>query len=166
MNTQTVSLLLENKPGALARVVGILSGLGYNILSLTAAPSEDSSLTRATVVFETDTDPATYTRVVGKLNKLIPILSVVDVTGQSVLAQEMMLARLRTFRREDAEAAVQIAGNFGARIVGPAENGFELQAVACPSTMNEFVSRLRCYGTLDLVRSGLVALVPLGRRYT
>jgi acetolactate synthase-1/3 small subunit len=157
MNTQTVSLLLENKPGALARVVGVLSGLGYNIRSLTAAPAEDPSLTRATVVFETDADPMAYARVVGRLNKLIPILSAVDVTGQSVLAQEMVLARLRTFDRESAAAALQIARDFGARIA--AQDGLELQAAACPATMDEFASRLRRHGTLELVRSGLVALV-------
>jgi len=159
MNTQTVSLLLENKPGALARVVGVLSGLGYNIRSLTAAPAEDPSLTRATVVFETDADPMAYARVVGRLNKLIPILSAVDVTGHAVLAQEMVLARLRTFDRESGAAAMQIARDFGARIVGPAQNGLELQAAACPATMDEFASRLRRHGTLELVRSGLVALV-------
>lgn len=159
MDTQTVSILLENKPGALARVVGVLSGLGYNILSLTAAPSEDSSLTRATVVFETEAGPIPYARIVGKLNKLIPIVSAVDVTGRPVLAQEMMLARLHAFSRESAAAAVQTARDFGARIAGPSQDGLELQAAACPSSMDDFASRLGRFGDLTLVRSGLVALV-------
>ena len=159
MNTQTVSLLLENKPSALARVVGVLGGLGYNIVSLTAAPCEDPLLTRATVVFETGADPKACARVIARLNKLIPIVSAVDVTGQPVLAQEMVLARLHAFNRESAAAAMQVAHDFGARIAGPAQAGLELQAAACPSTMDEFASRLSRYGTLELVRSGLVALV-------
>ncbi len=159
MNTQTVSLLLENKPGALARVVGVLSGLGHNIVSLTAAPCADSSLTRTTVVFETEPDPRAFARVVARLNKLIPILSAVDVTGRPVLAQEMMLARLHAFNRESAVAAMQIADDFGARIAGPAQAELELQAAACPSTIDELASRLRSCGDLELVRSGLVALV-------
>ncbi len=159
MNTQTVSLLLENKPGALARVVGVLSGFGYNIVSLTAAPCGDLSLTRTTAVYETEADPRSYARVVARLNKLIPILSAVDVTGQPVLAQEMVLARLHAFNRESAATAMQIARDFGARIAGPAQAGLELQAAACPSMMDEFASRLRSCGDLELVRSGLVALV-------
>jgi acetolactate synthase I/III small subunit len=160
MNTQTLSLLLENRPGALARVVSALGGQGWNILSLVAAPSEDASITRATIVAENDADPATQLRMVNKLQKLIPTISAVDITSKPVLSQEIVLVRLRTaFTRQSAELQ-QIVRYFGAHAAECSPTGLEFEAVGCPVRIDEFVAELSRHGQVSFARSGLVALGP------
>lgn len=158
MNTQTLSLLLENKPGALARVVGAVSAQGWNILSLTAAPSEDAALTRVTIVAEHDADSLTQFRMVNRLQKLIPTISASDITFQSVLSREMVLLRLRNVVTARSPVVQQIAKYFGAHIADASPSGLEFQAAGSPSKIDELVAELSRFGDLSLARSGLVAL--------
>lgn len=158
MSTQTVSLLLENRPGALARVVGAVSAQGWNILSLTAAPSEDATLTRITMVAEHDADSLTQVRMVNKLRKLIPTISASDISFQSVLSQEMVLLRLKNVATPHSPGLQQIVKRFGARVADVSRSGLEFQAVGLPAKIDELVAKLGRYGNLSLARSGLVAL--------
>jgi len=158
MNTQTLSLLLENRPGVLARVVNTLSGQGWNILSLAAAPSENAEVTRATIVAENDADPATQLRMVNKLEKLIPTISAIDITSKPVLSQEMVLVRLRTALTRQSAELQQIVKYFGAQVAEKSPAGLEFQAAGCPVRIDEFVAELSRYGDVSFARSGLVAL--------
>lgn len=158
MNTQTLSLVLENRPGALARVVGAVSAQGWNILSLTAAPCEDAALTRVTMVAEHDADPLTQVRMVNRLMKLVPTISASDITRQSVLSQEIVLLRLNNVHTSHSRGLQRIVQRFGAHAADASSSGLEFQAAGTPANIDELVAELSRYGNLSLARSGLVAL--------
>ena len=90
---QTISLLVENKPGALMRITGVLSARGYNIESLTVARTLDSELSRMTIVV--DVDPELRRQVIKQMNKLINVLQAIDVTESPAVVREMVLMRVR-----------------------------------------------------------------------
>jgi len=91
---QIISVLLENKPGALLRVTGLLSARGYNIESLTVARTVDPELSRMTIVF--DVEERLRTQVVKQMNKLINVLQATDLTDTPSVCREMVLVRVRT----------------------------------------------------------------------
>src|SRR5208282_6401562 len=91
---QVISLLLENKPGALMRVTGLLSQRGYNIESLTVARTLDPELSRMTIVV--DVDAALRQQVIKQMNKLVNVLQAVDLTESPAVRREMVLVRVRT----------------------------------------------------------------------
>src|SRR5512146_3079440 len=91
---QVISLLVENKPGALMRVTGLLSSRGYNIESLTVARTLDPTLSRMTIVV--DVDPNLRAPVVKQMNKLINVLQATDLTDSPAVAREMVLLRVRS----------------------------------------------------------------------
>src|SRR6202451_2042750 len=90
---QTISILLENKPGALMRVTGVLSARGYNIESLTVARTLDPTLSRMSIVV--DIEPQLRGQVIKQMNKLINVLQASDLTDSSAVKREMVLLRVR-----------------------------------------------------------------------
>src|SRR6202000_3259756 len=90
---QTISILVENKPGALLRVTGVLSARGYNIESLTVAKTLDPQLSRMTIVV--DVEDRIRTQVVKQINKLVNVLQAVDLTESPAVIREMVLVRVR-----------------------------------------------------------------------
>src|SRR5215467_6587060 len=107
---QTISLLLENKPGALLRVTGLLGARGYNIESLTVARTLDPAISRMTIVV--DVDPKLCVQV----NKLVNMLQAVDLTELSAVSRELVLMRVRA-NGEGRTAVLKEAEIFGARVV-------------------------------------------------
>src|SRR5580704_4957153 len=91
---QTISLLLENKPGALLRVTGVLSARGYNIESLTVAKTLDPELSRMTIVV--DVEERLRDQVIKQMNKLINVLQATDLTSASAVIRELVLVRVRS----------------------------------------------------------------------
>src|SRR6516162_6663266 len=90
---QIISLLVENKPGALMRVTGLLTSRGYNIESLTVARTLDTSLSRMTIVV--DVDPNLRAQVIKQMNKLVNVLQATDLTDSPAVARELVLMRVR-----------------------------------------------------------------------
>src|SRR5579862_5457560 len=90
---QVISLLVENKPGALMRITGVLSSRGYNIESLTVARTLDPTLSRMTIVV--DVDPKLCSQVIKQMNKLINVLQAVDLTEAPSIGRELVLLRVR-----------------------------------------------------------------------
>jgi acetolactate synthase I/III small subunit len=152
---QVISLLLENKPGALMRVTGLLSQRGYNIESLTVARTLDPAVSRMTISVEVDS--ALRQQVIKQMNKLINVLQAVDLTDSPSVFRELLLVRVRT-PQETRAAVLKEAEIFGGRVVDSSTGGFALEVTGDPEKLNEFVDVMRSYGEIDVTRSGILAI--------
>ncbi len=152
---QVISLLLENKPGALLRVTGVLSARGYNIESLTVARTLDPSLSRMTIVV--DVDPTLRQQVVKQMNKLVNVLQATDLSDSPAVCREMVLLRVRA-PLEMRTAILKEAEIFGARVVDSSPEGFAIEATGPSEKLEEFIDVMRSYGDIDVTRSGSVAV--------
>jgi len=152
---QVISLLVENKPGALMRITGVLSARAYNIESLTVARTLDPELSRMTIVV--DVDPTLRQQVIKQMNKLVNVLQAVDLTDSPAVSREMVLVRVRT-SLETRTAVLKESEIFGARVVDSSTEGFALEATGDPEKLDEFIGVMRTYGTIEVTRSGVVAV--------
>ena len=152
---QIISLLVENKPGALLRITGLLSQRGYNIESLTVARTLDPQLSRMTIVV--DVEATLRQQVIKQMNKLVNVLQAVDLTESPAVRREMVLVRVRTVQ-ETRTAVLKEAEIFGARVVDSSTEGFALEATGDPEKLDEFVGVMQSYGEIETTRSGVVAV--------
>jgi acetolactate synthase I/III small subunit len=152
---QIISLLMENKPGALMRVTGLLSQRGYNIESLTVARTLDPTLSRMTI--EVDVEPNIRAQVIKQMNKLINVLQAADVTESAAVNRELVLVRVRTNQASRA-SVLKEAEIFSARVVDSTTEGFALEATGDPEKLDEFISVMKSYGDIDVTRSGVVSM--------
>ena len=154
---QLISLLVENKPGALMRVTGVLSARGYNIESLTVARTLDPELSRMSIVV--DVEPNQCAQVIKQINKLINVLQATDLTEASAVRRELVLVRVKS-SKEDRSAILKEAEIFGGRAVESTVDGFALEATGDPEKLDSFIRVIERYGEIEVTRSGMVA-VPL-----
>ena len=152
---QVISLLVENKPGALMRITGVLSARGYNIESLTVARTLDPTLSRMTIAV--DIDPQLRSQVIKQMNKLINVLQAADLTDTPAVRREMVLLRVRSAISSRA-AILKESEIFGARVVDSSTEGFALEATGDPEKLDEFIDVMRSYGEIEVTRSGTVAV--------
>ncbi|HVP45301.1 MAG TPA: acetolactate synthase small subunit [Bryobacteraceae bacterium] len=152
---QVISLLLENKPGALMRVTGVLTARGYNIDTLTVARTLDPELSRMTIVV--DIDPVLRAQVIKQMNKLVNVLQAVDLTEAPAVCRELVLVRVRA-PLEMRTAILKEAEIFKARVIDSSTEGFALEATDDPEKLDEFIQVMRSYGDIEVIRSGAVAM--------
>src|ERR1017187_5011954 len=152
---QIISLLLENKPGALMRVTGLLSQRGYNIESLTVARTLDPQISRMTIVV--DVDSTQRQQVIKQMNKLINVLQATDLSESPAVVRELVLVRIRT-PLESRTAVLKEAEIFGGRVVDSSTEGFALEATGDPEKLGEFIDVMQSYGEIDVTRSGALAI--------
>ena len=152
---QVISLLLENKPGALLRVTGVLSARGYNIENLTVARTLDPELSRMTIVV--DVDPNLRQQVIKQMNRLVNVLQATDLTESPAVMRDLVLVRVKA-PQEMRTAVLKEAEIFGARVVDSSVDGFALEATGDPEKLDEFVDVMRSYGEIETTRSGMVAM--------
>jgi len=152
---QIISLLVENKPGALMRITGVLSARGYNIESLTVARTLDPGLSRMSIVV--DIEPQLRAQVIKQMNKLINVLQASDLTDSSAVKRELVLIRVRA-AMNNRTAILKEAEIFGARVVDSSTEGFALEVTGESEKLDEFVDVMRSYGEIDVTRSGTVAV--------
>jgi len=157
---QVISLLLENKPGALLRVTGLLGSRGYNIESLTVARTLDPSLSRMTIVV--DVDSKLCVQVIKQMNKLINVLQATDLNEASV-CREIVLLRVCA-QQEGRNAVLKEAEIFGARVIDSSDEGFVIEATGDTEKIEEFLEVMRSYGEIEVSRSGAVAMSLAGRK--
>ena len=146
---------MENKPGALMRVTGLLSSRGFNIESLTVARTLDPTLSRMSIVV--DVEPQLRAQVIKQMNKLVNVLQAVDLTESPAVCREMVLVRVRTVQ-ETRTAVLKEAEIFRARVVDSSTEGFALEATGDPEKLDEFIDVMRSYGEIEITRSGAVAV--------
>ena len=152
---QVISLLLENKPGALMRVTGVLTARGYNIETLTVARTLDPELSRMTIVV--DVDATLRAQVIKQMNKLVNVLQAVDLTDSRAVVRDLVLIRVRA-TLEQRTAILKEAEIFGARVIDSSTEGFALEATDDPEKLDEFVQVMRSYGDIEVIRSGALAM--------
>ena len=152
---QIISLLLENKPGALMRVTGLLTQRGYNIESLTVARTLDPEVSRMTIAVEVDS--AQRAQVIKQMNRLVNVLQAADLTDTPAVCREMVLVRVRT-AQEARTAVLKEAEIFGGRVVDSSTEGYAIEVTGDAEKLDEFVDVMRSYGTIEVIRSGSVAM--------
>src|ERR1700690_4157401 len=152
---QIISLLVENKPGALMRITGLLSQRGYNIESLTVARTLDPELSRMTIVV--DVDATLRQQVIKQMNRLLNVLQATDLTESPAVVRELVLVRIRTVQ-ESRTAVLKEAEIFGGRVADSSTEGFAIEVTGDPEKLNEFISVMRSYGEIDVTRSGARAI--------
>ena len=152
---QIISLLVENKPGALMRITGVLSARGYNIESLTVARTLDPELSRMSIVV--DIEPALRAQVIKQMTKLINVLQASDLSEAAAVKREMVLLRVRAAMNSRA-AILKEAEIFGARVVDSSTEGFALEVTGESEKLDVFVDLMRSYGEIEVTRSGTVAV--------
>jgi acetolactate synthase-1/3 small subunit len=155
MSTHTISLLVENRHGALSRIANLFSSRGYNISSLNVAETDDPSISRMTIVVGGDEE--VLEQVTKQLNKLIDVIKVVDFIGEPVIDRELLLARIDASRNNRHEV-IELAGVFGATIAAVASTSIVIELSASTQTIDDFVSLVKPYGIKELVRSGRIVL--------
>ena len=152
---QTISILLENKPGALMRVTGVLSARGYNIEGLTVAKTLDPELSRMTITV--DVEDRLRGQVIKQINKLVNVLQAMDMTESPSVIREMVLLRIRC-TQEHRTAVLKEAEIFQARVIDSSVEGFAIEATGVAEKLDEFIDVMRSYGESDVSRSGAVAM--------
>jgi acetolactate synthase I/III small subunit len=152
---QLISLLVENKPGALMRITGVLSARGYNIESLTVARTLDPTLSRMTIVV--DIEPQLRSQVIKQMNKLVNVLQAADLSDSPAVKREMALLRVRA-QIANRTAILKEAEIFGARVVDSSTEGFALEATGDSEKLDEFIDVMRSYGDIEVTRSGAIAV--------
>jgi acetolactate synthase-1/3 small subunit len=152
---QVISLLLENKPGALLRVTGLLSARGYNIESLTVARTTDPTLSRMTIVV--DVEAQLRKQVIKQMNRLVNCLQATDLTESPSVIRELVLMRVRA-PMESRAAVLKEAEIFGARVIDSSVEGFALEVTGDSEKLDEFTDVMGSYGEIEVTRSGAVAV--------
>lgn len=154
-HTHTISVLVENEFGVLARVASLFSSRGFNIDSLNVAPTNDEGLSRITIV--THGDNAVLEQINKQLNKLVDVLKVIDFTESSGIERELALVKV-TARDENRAEVLRIANIFLAKIIDVTTHSYTIEVTGAPSKINAILDMLRPLGITELVRSGTTAI--------
>jgi len=155
--TAVIAVLVENEAGVLARVIGLFSGRGYNIDSLTVAPvDENKAISRITVV--TNGTPMVIEQIKAQLDRLVPVHSVADLTREGPhLAREMALIKVAGQGERRVEA-LRIADAFRARVVDATTESFVFEMTGATEKLDAFVALMRPLGLVEVSRTGVVAI--------
>jgi len=151
----TISALVENRFGVLARISGLFSARGFNIDSLTVGKTEDPTISRMTIVVEGD--DRILEQVNKQLNKLIDVITVQDLTKKGFIERELILVTVKadTKTRPDIK---QIAEINGAKIINMNSDKLTIEMLGTESRVNEFIELLKPFGIDELVRTGRIAI--------
>ena len=146
-----ISVLLENEPGALSRVVGLFSARGYNIETLTVAPTEDVTLSRMTIV--TTGSDEVIEQINKQLNKLIEVVKVIDLSDGDHIERELMLVKVRAVGK-DREEMKRTADIFRGRIIDVTDKDYTIELTGTGSKLDAFLSAIERSAILETVRTG------------
>ena len=150
-----ISILIENEAGALSRVSGLFSARGYNIESLTVAPTEDASLSRMTIVSVGSDD--IIEQITKQLNKLIDVVKVVDLSEAAHIERELMLVKVRATGK-DREEMKRMAEIFRGRIIDVTETTYVIELTGSSSKLDSFIAALDAGLILETVRTGVCGI--------
>jgi len=146
-----ISLLMENESGALSRVSGLFSARGYNIESLTVAPTEDASLSRMTIV--TSGSDEVIEQIIKQLNKLIDVVRVVDLNDGKYIERELMLVKVKAGDKHRDEMK-RISDIFRGRIIDVSDNTFTIELTGSSSKLDAYLESLDDDAIIETVRTG------------
>lgn len=146
-----LSILIENEPGALSRVVGLFSARGYNIDALSVAPTEDASLSRLSVV--TTGSPSQMEQMTKQLNKLIEVVKVTDLTESRYVERELMLVKVRAVGK-DRDEMLRMAEIYRGNIVDVTDKTYTIEVTGTTEKLNTFLESIQSSLILETVRTG------------
>ncbi len=150
-----ISVLVENEPGALSRVVGLFSQRGYNIETLTVAPTEDETLSRLTLT--TIGDDHIIEQITKNLNKLIDVVKLVDLTEGAHIERELMLIKVRATGAQRAEVK-RCVDIFRGQIVDVTASVYTIQIIGTSDKLDAFFQAVGEASILEVVRSGVTGI--------
>jgi acetolactate synthase-1/3 small subunit len=155
MSKHTLSVLVENKPGVLARVAGLFSRRGFNIDSLAVGETEHAEVSRITVVVNAEDQP--LEQVTKQLNKLVNVLKIVELEPSTAVQRELLLVKVRADRpvRSQVLETVEL---FRAKVVDVAPDALTIEATGTAEKLDALLRDLEPYGIKEMVQSGLVAI--------
>ena len=155
MSKHTLSVLVEDRPGVLARVAGLFSRRAFNIESLAVGPTEVDGVSRMTI--RVDAADTALEQVTKQLNKLIHVLKIVELEDDTAVERELQLVKVAVGPGERGEI-IEIADVFRAKIVDVDTDSITIEATGSPDKLEAMVRLLTPYGIRELVRSGMIAV--------
>lgn len=150
-----LSVLVENKPGVLSRVTGLVSRRGFNIESLSVGPVEDPTMSRVTAVV--DADDVAYEQISKQLHKLISVHKITDLTDDGAIERELVLFKVNASPERRSEI-IEISNIFRAKIVDVGRNSLTIEATGDASKLKGLEDLFRAYGIKEIVRTGKIAM--------
>ena len=160
VNHHILSVLVQNRPGVLARVASLFARRGYNIFSLAVAPAEEDGMSRITIVVDVDSSP--LEQIVKQLFKLIDVVKISELDPRHCVERELLLATVRA-PAEKRHQVVELINIFEGKIVAVGPEAVTLSLEGHPDKLDDFEELLTGYGIVELQRSGRVALPKLER---
>ena len=148
-----ISVLLENEAGALSRVSGLFSARGYNIHSLTVAPTEDPSLSRMTIV--TSGTDNIIEQITKQLNKLVDVVKLIDLTEGQHIERELMLVKVTAHGGEQREEVKRLIDIFRGRIIDVTDSTYTLELTGDGEKVDAFIEAIGQIEIIEVVRSGI-----------
>ncbi|HMA67190.1 MAG TPA: acetolactate synthase small subunit [Desulfosalsimonadaceae bacterium] len=150
-----LSILVDNEPGVLSRIVGLFSGRGYNIESLCVAETMDPAVSRITMI--TKGYPTIIEQIKKQLNKLINVIKVFDLTGEDYVQREMVLVKVTALQQNRAEI-LRIIDIFRGQVVDVGQEHYTLKITGDEEKIEAILSLLKPFGIREIARTGSVAL--------
>lgn len=148
-----ISVLVDNEAGALVRVAGLFSARGYNIESLTVAPTDDSTLSRMTIV----TDGADIEQVSKQLNKLVEVVQQDDLTDDAHIEREMMMIKVSA-KGDQREEVMRLSEIFRGRIINVTESTYIIEITGAGEKLDAFIGAVGSDNIVEVVRSGVLGI--------
>ena len=161
LETHTITVLVENRPGVLARVSGLFARRGYNIESLTVSITEDPDVSRMTIVVAGDSD--VLEQITKQLHKLIDVLKVFDYLDTPMLERELALIKVTVDYDRRVELIQMVTQVFGGKIIDTSEKNFVVEVTGGSDKIDAFEKQMESFGLREMVRTGRIALMRGGR---
>ncbi len=155
MSRHTLSVLVENKPGVLARIAGLFSRRGFNIDSLAVGPTEHPEVSRMTIVVNVEDSP--LEQVTKQLNKLVEVIKIVELDGGASVSRELLLVKLKADASTRGQV-LEVVQLFKAKVVDVATDAVTVQVVGNADKLDDFLRIVEPFGVRELVQSGVVAI--------
>ncbi|MGH3671615.1 MAG: acetolactate synthase small subunit [Pseudonocardiaceae bacterium] len=155
MTTHIMSVLVENKPGVLARVAGLFSRRGFNIHSLAVGPTETADISRMTIVVAVDELP--LEQVTKQLNKLINVIKIVELEPATAVQRELLLVKVRADTTVRSQV-LETVSLFRAKVVDVSPEALTIEATGTADKLDALLRMLEPFGVREMVQSGMVAL--------
>ncbi|MXG88139.1 acetolactate synthase small subunit [Nocardioides flavescens] len=155
MNTHTLSVLVEDKPGVLARIAGLFSRRGFNIESLAVGPTEHPEVSRMTIVVNVESSP--LEQVTKQLNKLVEVIKIVELDPEHSVTRELVLVKVAA-TAETRSQVLDVVQLFRAKVIDVATDAITIQITGNSGKIADLLRVLEPFGVRELVQSGMVAI--------
>lgn len=151
-----ISILMENESGALSRVAGLFSARGYNIESLTVAPTDDPTLSRLTLV--TRGSDQVIEQIIKQLNKLVDVVKLLDLTEHSHIEREILMLKVRVTDSEQRAEVMRLTQIFRGHVIDVSTESYIVEMTGDSPKLDAFIETMRAFEVVEVVRSGVMGI--------